>query len=158
MRSARTAAAVAAAAFLLCACTAVETTAVRDDLGGHVDFQVGGGIAGNRQSLSIGNDGQAVARDDERGTEGRQRLDAARLGQLRTAFAKVEARDERPSPSLSRPCADCVYYSVKATIDGVRHRATLTAGGQDSSPYREVIALLSTILQETLSRSGKNGS
>jgi hypothetical protein len=147
--------AAAAISLAVGACTAVETVPARQDLGGHVDFQVGGGFAGVRQYLSISDEGQAVARDEKRGTEARQQLDAAQLAHIRAAFAKVASSEDR---KLSRRCADCIQYSVSATIDGARHQATLVAGAQETSSYGEVISLLSKILQETLSRSAKTGS
>lgn len=119
-------------------------------LGGHVLFRVDGGFAGVRQTLSIDDSGLAVARDERRGTETRRRLDAARLAELRTAFANVDDRERPPARRPPGRCPDCLQFTLAATVDGERHDVRTHVPAR-SPAYREVMTLLSEILRDMLS-------
>lgn len=118
-------------------------------LGGHILFEISGGFAGLRQSLSIDDRGLALARDERRRLEVPRQLSVAQLAEIKSAFAKVD--DGKQSPrELSHPCADCLQHTLTATIGGERHNVRTQVPSQ-ATPYGEVMALLSQILRDALS-------
>lgn len=136
---------------LVGACTPA-VTAGYPRLGGEIEFKVSGGLAGVRRSLRIFNDGQVVARDDRRGTEARQKLDSARLAQIKAAFPTIATNQAPGARGQLLRCADCFLYLISATLDNVHHRVSIQSGAPPNADYGKAAELLLTILRETLSR------
>ncbi len=138
------------------ACKAVETAApFQATLGGHVEYSFNGGISGHRQSLTIDDTGLIDARDDKHKKMARGQLAPARLADLRAAFMKIKENPETAKQRLGARCADCIHYSVRATIDGRHHQVDVNSVALQASPYHEVVQSLSQILSETLTRSAR---
>lgn len=136
------------ALLLVTACHAVGTKA-KNTLGGQIEFQASGGIAGMRQTLTIDDAGIAVARDERRHREKRTQLPATRLVEIKAAFSKIDPKQR--DGAASRPqCADCYEYKVIATIDGTHYEGAADTQTLATSPYRDAIPPLLRLLRETL--------
>lgn len=136
------------------ACQAISPSS-RALLGGKIEFKASGGFAGIRQSLTVGDDGTCLARDDRIRKEVSCRLSPELLMELKSAFRKCAPIVETNTLPVAKQCADCFYYSIKATVEGTAHEVNISMLNAESSPYGRVVLSLSQILRETLAKAEK---
>lgn len=144
---------LASSSFLVWACQAIEVPN-REPWGGEVKFEASGGFAGIRRSLIIRDDGTFVARDDRLKKEVRGTLDSTTLNKLVTAFRSSDIKEEISKPSSIKRCADCLQYSIRATVGNRQHHVSINSLDAGTSEYDEVVRFLSQVLRESLSQSG----
>lgn len=137
--------------FLVWACQAIEVSN-REIWGGEVKFEASGGFAGIRQSLDIRHDGTFVARDEKLKKEVRGLLDTTTLNELVTAFRSSDTKEKINKPGSIKRCADCLQYSIRASVDNRDYQVNINSVSAGTSEYDQVVRFLSKTLRESLTR------